>query len=259
MEDHQQMLQQEIIALEREKKSLEFILATHSPNCKAGLANDISVYHQQQGAIDLSHTSAYQATDNGILTESDDSALAYLKKQGEMRLVNSVLTPHSTLPLSIPLSHNYSHQDSQFSSNDLVPVYSESRRIAEVDYTNTSPTTNRNFPRESTSNVTRSFRSSKILPKMNSFPLCTSTSLGATRMKRFEGSSMSSDDDYGRLGLANSSPSITSATASFSKNPYHQAGRSSQQFCSFDHHQQTSVDVRQRSDSVKSPKHLLAL
>ena len=35
LEDHQSFLQQEIISLQHEKEHLEFILAAHSPNCKA--------------------------------------------------------------------------------------------------------------------------------------------------------------------------------------------------------------------------------
>ena len=37
LEDNQQLLQQEIIALQREKHELELLLASHRPHCKAGI------------------------------------------------------------------------------------------------------------------------------------------------------------------------------------------------------------------------------
>uniref|UniRef100_H2YSV4 BZIP domain-containing protein n=1 Tax=Ciona savignyi TaxID=51511 RepID=H2YSV4_CIOSA len=40
LEDHQSLLHQEIMALQQEKDQLEFLLAAHSPQCKAGIGPD---------------------------------------------------------------------------------------------------------------------------------------------------------------------------------------------------------------------------
>ena len=262
LEDHQQMLQREIIALKREKTNLEYILASHSPNCKAGLGTaDMKTFHQQyadlaarqDSAIDLSTVSSYHAQDNAPLAENNDSTLPYLKKCEEMLLSDPFSTPLHTLPISIPHPFHFRHQQNATFNSAIERQRNDFRRQSAIDFTNqTLPAT---CPDQAQpSNQVQNYQAD-LSPKHSNLTPYHSPAEDL-RMKpnlSYQGSGATSDSEYSSV------PVNPHFTAAFPNSPLNLRGRPSQQVCSFDHLQHIEVNSRQSPGSVTSPKHLLAL
>jgi len=145
LEDHQQMLQREIIALKREKTNLEYILASHSPNCRAGIGTTdrpMKSFHQQyaeltarqEAAIDLSTVSSHQPHDNVFLAEYNDSTLPLKKREG-MGFTDSISTPTNNLPVSIPYPFHFRHHLNAYEPT-LERQRNRFRRQTAIDHSN---------------------------------------------------------------------------------------------------------------------------
>ena len=254
------MLQREIVALEREKKNLEYILASHSPNCKAGMLTDLKVFQQQytdlvrqEGAIDLSTISSYQSTENTVITENNDNALPYLRKHSdEMRLSDSFSTPFNNLPVSIPHPFHFRNHDSIYNSM-LERQRNCLRRQTAFDVTPSVPPAT-SFDQ----NVNSSHPLQKYQDNVSSKRNNCSQFFPVSENRRPKQSlpfqrPPTNDSEYNSM-LTNSS-----FMTSFSSSPISLMGKSTQQVCSFNHRQHSETNSRPSPNSVKSPKHLLAL
>ena len=241
LEDHQQMLQQEIIALEQEKQKLEYLLAHHAPNCKAGIVDEFNAIPSQINRAmttvepTLSPTSIPPYITNNLVSNLSEDYSAFFELDNRH---SNLVQPASAAPSASSALVNSSYNLNRgFDPNYQCEVGSTSAF---------RPVNVSGFRRENMNAL-----NSNIPPLVrNSAALCTTYF-----PESHEGTS---NLTFKNAVSANRPVPFSNATTSFSAIPFDQSNLASQNFCSFDHRRQSVADCP-CTGSVRSPKHLLAL
>ncbi|XP_076816259.1 uncharacterized protein LOC143462102 [Clavelina lepadiformis] len=280
LEDCQNLLHQEIMTLQQEKEHLEFILAAHNPNCKAGIsANESSLVVGGDRMMPSGGMVGAGMSDVTLVAPPEVMGDIKCSDRQNMRMMENNRQRQENVYFPTPVGASASSADNQVSSGANVMQYSSNNNGSSMavgvpadlssqrvdPYPNNPMTTNNNLP-----NITLSL---DVVDAPLNTPVCTlatpSHSTGvftfpntpgtSNRDSNFSFQTNTVNSDFNSTMKVPTTPSYVGSVTSFPAPLTRAPQQMSSQTCSAAHRRSSSSDSYHSPDSVKSPANLLAL